>query len=115
MNNGHVRGDIGLGSRIIRTDKSSTYSKDSEEDEKNHLEKVPIAIIRDLEHDQLSGTVRIHGLQRDSRNQSTKETPPHGLCREMIAHLFEREEDTSDRRTKGNSHTSSGGSRNDLS
>lgn len=43
---------------------SGTYTKDADEDEERQLKVVPVSIIRDLEEDELSGPVRIHGLQK---------------------------------------------------
>lgn len=66
----------------------STYSENAEQDEKDHLEKVPIAIVRDLKHDQLSCPIRVHSLQSHCRHQRTKETSPHCLGWEVIAHFL---------------------------
>lgn len=40
----------------------NTYAKDSKENKKDHLEKVPVAVIGYLEHDKLPSPVGVHGL-----------------------------------------------------
>lgn len=68
--------------------KVPTYSENAEQDEKDHFEKVPVAIVGDLEHDQLSCPIRVHSLQGYRRHQRTKETSPHCLSWEVIAHFL---------------------------
>jgi hypothetical protein len=42
--------------------KGRTNAKDSDENVVRELEVVPVSIVRDLEEDEFSGSVRVHGL-----------------------------------------------------
>lgn len=66
----------------------NTYAKDSKENKKDHLEKVPVAVIRNLEHNKLPGPVGVHGLQGHRAHKRTKKTAPHGLGWEVVTHFL---------------------------
>jgi hypothetical protein len=47
--------------------KEDLYSKHSKYDEENDFKEVPVAVICDLEKDELSGTEGVHCLEREVR------------------------------------------------
>jgi hypothetical protein len=90
------------------------------------FEKVPLTIIGDFKEHDLSRPKRINSLyvrvprqpthritppqkystnlQRNSRNHSTEETPPHDFGREEIGHFFQAEQHATDGRPKSDGH-----------
>ena len=45
-----------------KTEPKSTNPKDTQDDEEDNLEEMPVTVVRDLEQDEFTATVWVHSL-----------------------------------------------------
>lgn len=87
-----------------------TYTEDTQEDKKNHIKPVPIAVVGDLKENEFTGAVGIHGLKGDGGAHGADKGTEHGFEGEKVGEFLDREEDSTDGGTKGDRDTSGSGS-----